>query len=153
MVGVLRNWIDMPPVWMVGFVALIRVQVRLWNPLAYDVWILTLIGWGIIGLAVLLMGWAAVQFLLTRTTIVPRNTPTALIIKGPYRISRNPIYLADAMVVLGWSLVQGSALGLLLLPIFMAVITSRFIRGEEAGIREAYPQTQGAFFSNTRRWL
>jgi len=151
-----RLWvsvIDLPPVWMLGFLAVIWAQAKLWNPFDFQNPNATLAGWVLIVLAVLLSGWAALQFLIKRTSIVPRNKPSALIAEGPYRLSRNPIYLADAMIILGWALLMGSAIGLILVPVFMGVITTRFIIGEEAGLKAAHPDSQAAFFRKTRRWL
>jgi len=149
----LRKWLDMPPIWMLGFVALIWRQSLVWNPVDFQTPLARGAGWVLIVLAVCLMGWATLQFIVKRTSIVPRHLPKALIAQGPYRISRNPIYLADAMVVLGFALLMGSILGVLMVPVFMAVITKRFIMGEEQGLRAAYPDQQAAFFKNTRRWL
>jgi protein-S-isoprenylcysteine O-methyltransferase Ste14 len=149
----LRSVVDLPPVWMLGFLVVIWGQAKAWNPFGFQNQNATLAGWVLIVLAVLLSGWAALKFLKKRTSIVPRNTPSAFIAEGPYRISRNPIYLADALVVLGWALVMGSTIGLILVPVFMGVITKRFITAEEAGLKAAYPDSQTAFFRKTRRWL
>jgi len=149
----IRNWIDMPPVWLLGFIALIWVQVDVFNPFGFDLPIARLAGWGLIVLAVVLMLWAASLFKASDTSIVPRQKPRALIARGPYRLTRNPIYLADAMALLATALILGSVIGVLLVPVFMFVITTRFIKGEEAGLKEIYPESSAAFFNGTRRWL
>lgn len=149
----LRFWLDIPPVWMLAFLAVIVGQSRLWNPFGFH-WVATVwLGWLVIGCAIVLMAWASLQFLLKRTSIIPRKSPKALIAAGPYRFSRNPIYLADAMVLLGTALILGSAIGVLFVPVFARVITQRFILGEEAGLKQLYPDQQAAFFANTRRWI
>ena len=43
--------------------------------------------------------------------------------------------------------------GLVLVPLFMAVIQRRFILAEEAGLRQAFPEAFAAFCARTRRWL
>jgi len=149
----IHHWLDMPPLWMLLFLAVIWRQSLIWNPLGFDNGLIRGAGWGLILAALALMGWASVQFVVKRTSIVPRNRPKALIAEGPYRISRNPIYLADAMVVLGFALVMGSAIGVILVPVFMWIIQRRFILGEEAGLRTAYPDQSQPYFTATRRWL
>jgi hypothetical protein len=53
---------------------------------------------GLLMLAALaLIAWSALWFWRKKTTIEPHHTPTALIVEGPYRLSRNPIYLALLM--------------------------------------------------------
>jgi protein-S-isoprenylcysteine O-methyltransferase Ste14 len=145
--------IDMPPVWTVFFVAVIFFQSRVWNPLGFDGTWATWLGWLEIAGGLVIFAWSVVQFKSHKTSIIPRNVPQAFIARGPYKFSRNPIYLADAMIVLGFSFLSGSLIGILLVPIFMWVIRVRFIDGEEAGLKAAFPEEFEAFTQNTRRWL
>jgi protein-S-isoprenylcysteine O-methyltransferase Ste14 len=100
-----------------------------------------------------LAGVSAVSFLKARSTIIPHQTPSRLITGGAYRFSRNPIYLADVLILLGVTFKWGAVLGIVLAPVFMAVITARFIRPEEARLRAAFGAEAEAFFARTRRWL
>ena len=93
-----------------------------------------------------------VQFWRHQTTILPREVPGVLITTGMYRVSRNPIYLADAMILAGCCLIWDAA-SLGLVPLFMAVITWRFIRGEEAGMRRAFGERFEHWAGRTRRWV
>jgi protein-S-isoprenylcysteine O-methyltransferase Ste14 len=151
MLGRMKNWIDIPPVWLGLFIAATWVLPRPWAsvfPAGAPG-----LGWGLIGGAVLLMGWAALLFPLSRTSVIPHRKPQAIITGGPYRLSRNPIYLADAMALLGAALVMKSLIGLALVPAFVALITRRFIHGEEARLRAAFPDAAEEFLRRTRRWL
>ena len=111
------------------------------------------VGWGLILLAVALAVWAAVEFGRARTSVVPRNTPTAIVTTGPFRFSRNPIYVADAMILIGWGGLLGSLWPLLLVLPFCWVLQERFIKGEEEELKNAFPQEWAAWSANTRRWL
>ncbi len=145
--------IDMPPVWTLAFIAVIFIQARVWNPFGlHAVWI-DWLGWLEIAGGLVIFGWAVVQFRRHKTSIIPRNVPQAFIAKGPYRFSRNPIYLADAMIVFGVALLSGSVIGVLLVPILMRIIRVRFIDGEEAGLQAAFPEEFAAFTKSTRRWF
>jgi protein-S-isoprenylcysteine O-methyltransferase Ste14 len=93
-----------------------------------------------------------VQFRRHRTTVLPRETPEAMIQTGIYRWSRNPIYLADAMILAGIAL-RWDAASLLLVPLFMAMIQVRFINGEEAVMRQRFGATYEAYAVRVRRWL
>nr|WP_255618429.1 isoprenylcysteine carboxylmethyltransferase family protein [Roseibaca sp. Y0-43] len=99
------------------------------------------------------MGIAALSFLRARSTIVPHEVPAKLITGGLYRLSRNPIYLADLMLLGGLALVWGSVAGLVLVPALARILTRRFIEPEEARLRAAFGPEAEAFFQRTRRWI
>lgn len=145
--------LDIPPVWLVAFMALVAVQTQLWQPVDLDAWPHSWPGAILIIGGIALTAWSAVQFRQQKTSIVPRNVPAAFIAAGPYKFSRNPIYLADALILLGFALLMSSGVGVLTVPIFMAMLYYRFIKGEEAGLKAAFPEETAAFFKTTRRWL
>jgi protein-S-isoprenylcysteine O-methyltransferase Ste14 len=144
--------LDYPPVWLLGALGLAKAEVALFGP-AFQIGALTLIGntlfWG--GLAI--MGVAALSFLRARSSIVPHETPAKLITGGLYRLSRNPIYLADLMLLAGLALVWGSIVGLVLVPVLARILTRRFIEPEETRLRAAFGLEAEAFFARTRRWV
>ena len=143
--------IDLPPVWLAGFAAPGWAIGRLW-PMP-EVPALVLAGRGLIGVGIVLMVAAVVQMVALKTTVIPRQDPTALVTGGVFRISRNPIYLADAMVLAGLVLHWSAWPALLLVPAFVAVITQRFIRSEEARLEAAFGADYAAFRARTRRWI
>ncbi len=107
----------------------------------------------LLALAAVLTLAALVRFLAARTTFVPRRKPDALITSGVFRLTRNPIYLADLLVLAGFALFWGKALGLLLLPVLFLVLKYRFILGEEARLRAVFGPEFEAYAARTRRWL
>ncbi|WP_249138912.1 isoprenylcysteine carboxylmethyltransferase family protein [Actibacterium sp. MT2.3-13A] len=148
---VLRG-LDLPPVWLAGFAALAWGQARTLPTGAPGAWA----GWlggALIALGVVLAAAAVFEFLRHRTTVIPGRTPRALVQSGVYRISRNPIYLADAMILAGLCLIWGAISGLILLPAFMALIQKRFIEGEEARIRAEFGATFDRYAARVRRWM
>ena len=92
------------------------------------------------------------QFRRHRTTVMPRETPVAMIDSGIYRLSRNPIYLADALFLAGAALWWDAA-SLLLVPLFVMIITRRFILAEESGLRAVFGAAFDRYAAQTRRWL
>jgi protein-S-isoprenylcysteine O-methyltransferase Ste14 len=88
-----------------------------------------------------------------RTTIIPRRKAQALVTSGVFRLSRNPIYLGDALVLMGACLILDSLLGILLLPLFVWVINIRFIEGEEVHLQQAFGADFAAWSGQVRRWL
>jgi protein-S-isoprenylcysteine O-methyltransferase Ste14 len=146
-----RALIDTPPVWFAGLAVLAWLQARFW-PLAPSGTVLRWAGAGLVLGGVLLVVLAALEFRRHRTSIVPRERPRALLTRGPYALSRNPIYLADAMIlsglVLRWDLAS-----LPLVAVFVLVISRRFIRGEEAGCAAAFGADWAGYAARVRRWL
>ena len=110
-------------------------------------------GWICIGLAAVLVVLAVLAFLQARTTIIPRHAPSALITHGVFQWTRNPIYLADVLFLLGASLLWGSVVGLILVPVFAVFLDRRFIRAEEAVLRQAFGDAFDTYAVRVRRWL
>ena len=144
--------IDLPPVWLVVFLVIAWVQVRLAptpfpQPLGHD------IGAFAVLCGLFLIVTATIQFRRHRTTIAPRGDASKLITTGIFGKSRNPIYLAFVLILAGASLWLGSVLGLVLVPVLVVVLTRRFIVGEEVRLRGAFGETYDRYAEETRRWL
>jgi protein-S-isoprenylcysteine O-methyltransferase Ste14 len=125
------KWIDIPPIWLVGFAATAWWQVRLF-PMGLSfggVWA-DWMGGVLILAGVLLFVLALVEFRRHRTTPVPHMQASNLINSGIFRLTRNPIYLGDALILTGLILVWDAVISLTLIPIFMSVIRMRFIEAE-----------------------
>ena len=121
--------LNTPPVWLTGFIVAAWGMARLWAPLGNAlVWP----GWALVVAGVALAVWSAVAFRRAGTTIVPHQAPSALVESGPYRFSRNPIYLADLVILAGVALILGAPLALILLAPFREVLLRLFILPEEA---------------------
>ena len=146
------RWLDYPPVWLFGFLGLAWAQaVLIPTPWGGD-WAAP-VGAGIALAGGALMLAALPPFLRQRTTIVPHRAPSALITSGIYRLSRNPIYLGDLLILAGLAIRWQAFAALLLVPVFMAVLTSRFIRPEEARLRAGFGPEFDAWTARTRRWI
>jgi protein-S-isoprenylcysteine O-methyltransferase Ste14 len=97
---------------------------------------------------------AAVRTFRTAGTPVPGNRPTTAIVRtGPYRFSRNPIYLAFSLFQLGLA-VGVNSLGLLitLIPalVLMALVV---IPREERYLEVRFPTEYASYRAAVRRWL
>jgi len=142
--------IDLPPVWTVAAMAVAWFMAEVWAPLgAMLVWPGAAVMAAGVGLAV----WAGLEFRRERTTIVPGRDPSALVTGGPYRFSRNPIYLADLAILAGWCLALGTLAGLVLLIPLHHVLTRRFVLPEEARLRAHFPDEWPGYAERVRRWI
>ena len=146
----LRQW-ESPPTWLLLMIALAALQAR-YLPLIDAGRPGRIAGTVLIVGGLFIFTAALLQFRRHRTTVMPRETPVALIDTGIYRLSRNPIYLADALFLAGAALWWDAA-SLLLVPLFVMIITRRFILGEESGLRAVFGATFDRYAAQTRRWL
>jgi protein-S-isoprenylcysteine O-methyltransferase Ste14 len=151
MKDVLRR-LDWPPVWTAAAVAAAWVGSAV-------------LPWGILGPAgpllggmlvlagLSLMGVAAAQMVAARTTVIPRRAPSRLVTGGVFALSRNPIYLGDALVVAGACLWFQVPWALPMVAAFVWVIETRFIRGEEVALEAAFGPEFRLWAQRTRRWI
>ena len=78
---------------------------------------------------------------------------TAIVTQGPFRLSRNPIYLANTLVFLGVGLAANALWVLVLLPLPVALVTVGAIYPEERYLKERFGQEYLAYKAKVRRWL
>lgn len=104
-------------------------------------------------LAVLLLLGAVLQLVRHRTTIMPHRAASTLITTGVFRISRNPIYLALAMLHLACALSLASPGMLLMLVAVVWVMHHHVIAAEEAFHEQRFGAQWRAYRQRVRRWL
>lgn len=146
-----RALIDTPPVWLIAGLVLIWAQAT-WVPLLPVPQVVAVAGVILCIVAVAVFAAATREFRRHRTTIIPRETPAALLTAGPYAWSRNPIYLADAGLLCGLGLMWDLA-SLVVVAAFVAIIQQRFILWEEARCRETFGAAWDTYAARVRRWL
>jgi len=143
-----KHSFDLPPVWALGAAVaswLLALLVPLAGfPFGFDR--------GLIAIGVLLILWSAWWFWRKKTTIEPRHTPKALIVEGPYRINRNPIYTGLTLILAGWALSLGALSALIPALVFPFIITRRFVIPEEAALRDAFGDEAERYIAASRRW-
>jgi protein-S-isoprenylcysteine O-methyltransferase Ste14 len=103
------------------------------------------------GIALIL--WAAVLFQQAGTAIKPFQESSALVAGGPYRVTRNPMYVGMVGALLGVGVLLGSATPFLVVPTFAVLIDLHFIAAEEATLERVFGSTYIDYKSKVRRWL
>ena len=110
-------------------------------------------GIALIALAVALTLWAAFLFHRAKTGVVPFTPATFLVASGPFRYTRNPMYLGMAGFLLGTAVFLGTLTPFFVVPVFVALIQARFILAEEAMLEEAFGSPYLDYKARVRRWL
>ena len=111
------------------------------------------LGWGLIDAGVLLMLWAGLLMLWRKTTVNPYGKPAKLLEEGPFRFSRNPIYLADSLIYLGIALLWASLWPWLLFPAVIVTMQRGVIVHEERLLTQLFGEDYRAYCARVRRWL
>jgi protein-S-isoprenylcysteine O-methyltransferase Ste14 len=112
-----------------------------------------LIGWVLAGAGVALAANAIVLFRRAGTSPVPIQPTTALVVRGPYRFTRNPMYVGLAALYAGIALLVNSLWPLLVLPVVLVVIRWQVIAREEAYLERKFGDAYRAYTARVRRWL
>ena len=113
----------------------------------------TLTGLLLIAAGLVLAYQARTNFLESRTTLSPYESPSALITGGPFRFSRNPVYLAMAMILLGGAVLMGTLLSLLFTALFIVIIDRVFIPFEEQMLEDLFGTRYREYRQRVRRWI
>ena len=112
----------------------------------------------VLGVALLLMSaafarWAFVTLRQVGTSANPRKASIALATGGPFRLSRNPIYLAMTGLYLGMALVGNTWWPVLLIAPLLLVMHYGVVLREERYLEKQFGESYLAYKASSRRWL
>lgn len=95
------------------------------------------------------------NFFRAKTTINPLkpDNTSSLVTTGLYRYSRNPMYLGLLIILLGWTLIQGNVLGLIIVALFVTSITQIQIKPEEIALEKKFGEEFKRYKTAVRRWI
>lgn len=99
-----------------------------------------------------LAGFALLSFRLAKTSPFPNRPSTSLIIRGPFRLTRNPVYLGGALLHTGVALFA-NALWPLLFLVPAVVVVHKFIIREERYLHQRFGTEYEAYCQQVRRWV
>jgi protein-S-isoprenylcysteine O-methyltransferase Ste14 len=146
-----------PVPWVFILVYLAGVAVQRVLPIAIPspglTWVIRATGFVFIGVGLMVAFSALGIFRRTKTTTVPHETPSTLVTSGPYRFTRNPMYVGLTLEYLG---VAGARLDIwpvLLLPLLLAYINFIVIPVEEQNLRGVFGDTYQQYGERVGRWL
>lgn len=111
------------------------------------------VGLAMIGAGVALAITAALTFRQAGTHVNPTKPATTVVAHGPFRFTRNPMYLSMGVIYLGGVLMLDSLWPLLLFPVTIWVIRTRIIALEEAYLESKFGAVYLDYKKKVRRWL
>ena len=86
-------------------------------------------------------------------TPAPFDPPRVFVGTGPYRYVRNPMYIAAALVLAGYGLLERSLSIVLLSLVFLVVMHLFVLLVEEPGLERRFGESYLAYKRATNRWL
>lgn len=112
----------------------------------------------LLGIFLILIGiWIAFtgsnMFKVANTTEMTFNEPSTLVTDGIYKISRNPMYLGFAQILVGFSIILGSVTPFIIVITFVVITDQLYIRYEEKVLEEVFGKEYLIYRSKVRRWI
>lgn len=145
-----------PPLLLAGCIALALAVDRWIIPLPVPFAEMSIVkagGWLFLAQGLGLLTSAFVLFQRHKTSIRPDRSARVLLTTGPFAFSRNPIYLGEAVTLLGSALVLNRLSLVLVVPLFIGLVTRLAIRGEEAHLDRRFGEAYALYCNQVRRWL
>jgi protein-S-isoprenylcysteine O-methyltransferase Ste14 len=146
-----------PVPWVFILVYLAGVAVQRVLPISIPspsiAWVIRTTGFVFIGVGIVVAFSALGIFRKKKTTTVPHETPSTLVISGPYRFTRNPMYVGLTLEYLG---VAGARLDIwpvIVLPLLLAYINFLVIPIEEQNLRAVFGDAYQQYGARVGRWL
>lgn len=136
---------------LIGFIFQYAYPIRLARPGHH--WIVYALGGLWIFLGLLLAGWALFGFRRAGTSPIPHAPSSALVSTGPYRLTRNPMYVALALVSIGVGLLGNALWPILSVPVALVLVDVLVIRREERYLDGRFSDAYRSYRRRVRRWI
>ena len=111
------------------------------------------LGLPLVGVGVLLVSWANQTLRRVDTDWRFRKPTKTIVVRGPYRFSRNPMYLGGMLVYLGITISVNVLWSLLLLPIVFVIMQWGVIYREERYLQARFGEDHLSYKRTVRRWI
>lgn len=111
------------------------------------------VGWPCVAAGLALSVWSALVMRKSRESPDPRVPTSAVVSDGPFRLSRNPMYVAFTIGYVGLSLVLNTAWPVTLLPLVIAALHFGIVRREERYLEHRLGRPYWEYCRQVRRWL
>lgn len=149
------NVIPWPPVILL-LLAAVAVALHMLLPIAPPpgavIWLRTL-GGAVCAVGLGLDLWALLTMYRHRTNILPHRAADRLVTSGPFRFSRNPIYLGNTALLAGLAAVLANPFFLLAAPLNVALVDKLAVAREEAHLEDRFKDAWRAYAARVPRWI
>jgi len=114
--------------------------------------------WRYLGAVAVMLGiglnlWADRLFKRYGTEVKPFRDSTVLIQEGPFRLTRNPMYLGGMLIFVGLAIMLGTLTPFLVTAAMFWLVTVQFIEREERDLERQFGDRYLEYRRRVRRWL
>ena len=147
------NVVAKPPlIYLVAIIAGILLQI-IWPLSIVSFFGLRVVGLLVIGLGVAVSIWGEQEFKGHDTAVNPDQPPSVLVTTGPYRFSRNPMYVGLTLIQLGAALALNNVWLVVTMVPALVIMSRGVIDREEQFLAIKFGQTYADYKNSVRRWL
>jgi protein-S-isoprenylcysteine O-methyltransferase Ste14 len=114
---------------------------------------LSAVGGFVIGIGAAIAGWGLLTFRRARTTTVPGEASSQMVTWGPYRYTRNPMYIGLTIAYLGEAAILHQSWPVFVLPLVLAYVNWIVIPLEEAKLKEVFGDQYDQYRERVGRWI
>jgi protein-S-isoprenylcysteine O-methyltransferase Ste14 len=112
----------------------------------------------IVGILIFLIGlslgiWGRKMMTRAGTNVNPREPTTALVVTGPFRYSRNPLYVALFVMYIGLALALNTLWPVVLLAVLFPLMHWGVVLREERYLNQKFGEVYSRYCAVTRRWI
>ena len=111
------------------------------------------VGLTFVAIGFALAGLSVRRFRLAGTSLVPGQPSTALVVAGPYQVTRNPIYIGFVLVYFGLAVMLTSLWVLVLLIPVLIVLQRGVVEREEDHLERQFGEAYRKYKARVPRWL
>ena len=112
----------------------------------------TLVGAVLFSIGAVIAGWALFIFYKAKTTTVPGKSSASMVTWGPYRFTRNPMYVGLTLAYIGEAGLQHQVWPLAMLPLVLVYVNWTVIPLEESKLTEVFGEQYEQYCARVRRW-
>lgn len=116
-------------------------------------WLALAVGLALVAIGFALAALSVRRFHLAGTSVVPGETSTALVVEGPYHLTRNPIYIGFVLAYFGLAVMLTSVWVLLLLIPVLFVLQRGVVEREEIYLERQFGEAYRKYKARVPRWL
>lgn len=149
--------VRIPPPWLFILLYLAGAEIQRVLPVAIRSpglgWIIRVTGFVFMAIGVIFAFSAIGIFRKRKTTIVPHERPSSLVTSGPYRFTRNPMYVGLTLEYLGVAGARLEVWPVILLPLLLAYMNFVVIPVEEHNLRGVFGDAYQQYGERVERWL
>jgi protein-S-isoprenylcysteine O-methyltransferase Ste14 len=144
-------WFPPPLLYVAFFIVGYFLQKALPLPLIPQM-LAVIAGPALVALGVGLALWSAGLFRRRRTSLLPIMPARALVLEGPYRMTRNPMYLGLLLAYLGMAILDQRLWPVFLSPLLVATVNLLVIRKEERYLERKFGDEFVRYMERVGRW-